>query len=465
MGYIDNTLVTIDAIVTQRGRELLSTGRGKFKVTKFAVADDEVDYRLWDNNNTNGSIYYGQVIENMSLIEANPNQDKTMNFKMLSLPKNIGVVPVMTILGGNYSPIINENSGFYPFAPTLSLTPITSNPSDANSNFGYTAIVSDADVLRIQGVGGKVSGGTINGQFEIDPVTGNRTIKATGDYFMIDPNQGFHINTNAQKASITIIGNEIPGKLLINVTVIGYIPPSYPSFPSGNQPSQTGAPPITMGSFGYQSTNPQGGGCFAAGGKVITKKRGIVNIEDLKIGEKVQTEKGWSRIWGYQTYSHNIEIDFVVIKHAKGQIKLSTLHYIYVNNKPIFAKDVKVGDKIKYKGKYIKISEVFSKRSKGVYSPMTTNGRINVNDIDCSIYTDVPFILTYSLSKIARIIFLLFPKERYKYFNMKPVNKESKQLLQGMHKWMYIFGRLTGVTDKAKIEERLTLEELRNEKK
>ena len=48
---------------------------------------------------------------------------------------------------------------------------------------------------------------------------------------------------------------------------------------------------------------------------------------------------------------------------------------------------------------------------------------------------------------------------------MKPVNKDSKQLLQGMHKWMYIFGRLTGVTDKAKIQERLTLEELRNEKK
>ena len=451
MGYIDNTLVTIDAIVTARGRELLSKGRAKFKVSKFAVADDEVDYRLWDTNNTNGSVYYGQAIENMSLTEANPNQDTTMNFKMLSLPKNIEVVPTIALSGGKYSQFMlckipDVGNPTYPYANAEALRPVTYNPSDANITSGYTAIVSDRNILRIEGYGNKFSpatGGTTwasnNGGFVIDPSTGKYTVRATGQFFEINLAQ-YVKPGETETASVTIIANDTAGKFIVNFTV--WNPGSSP-IPSGGG----------------------GGGCFAAGAKVVTKNRGIVNIEDLKIGEKVQTERGWSKIWGYQTYTHNSEMDFMVIKHAEDQIKLSTLHYIYVNNKPVFAKDVKVGDKIKYKGKYVKVSEVSNKRSKGIYSPMTINGRINVNDIDCSIYTDVPHFLTYPLNKIARIIFLLFPKERYKYFNMKPVNKDSKQLLQGMHKWMYIFGRLTGVTDKAKIEERLTLEELRNEKK
>ena len=43
MGYLDNTSVTIDAILTIKGRELLARGGNAFNITQFAVGDDEVE--------------------------------------------------------------------------------------------------------------------------------------------------------------------------------------------------------------------------------------------------------------------------------------------------------------------------------------------------------------------------------------------------------------------------------------
>ena len=48
MGYLDNSSITVDAILTKKGRELLARGRDEFKVTHFALADDEVDYDLYN---------------------------------------------------------------------------------------------------------------------------------------------------------------------------------------------------------------------------------------------------------------------------------------------------------------------------------------------------------------------------------------------------------------------------------
>ena len=44
MGYLDNTQVIVDAVLTKRGRELLARNDGSFRITQFALADDEIDY-------------------------------------------------------------------------------------------------------------------------------------------------------------------------------------------------------------------------------------------------------------------------------------------------------------------------------------------------------------------------------------------------------------------------------------
>ena len=79
MGFLDNSTITVDAILTKRGREILSTG-GNFRITKFALSDEEIDYTLYDTTHPNGTNSYGAVIENMSLLEASPNKTDFKSF-------------------------------------------------------------------------------------------------------------------------------------------------------------------------------------------------------------------------------------------------------------------------------------------------------------------------------------------------------------------------------------------------
>ena len=97
MGFLNNTTVTVDAILTKKGRELLAQGTEAFNITKFALADDEVDYNLWDVTHPNGTDFYGKVIENMPLLEAIPDENHVMRYKLITLPKNTIKMPVLTL--------------------------------------------------------------------------------------------------------------------------------------------------------------------------------------------------------------------------------------------------------------------------------------------------------------------------------------------------------------------------------
>jgi len=79
MGFLDNSSITVDAILTKRGREILSEG-GDLNIVKFALSDEEVDYALYDVTHPNGTDSYGAVIENMSLLEATPNRTNFRSF-------------------------------------------------------------------------------------------------------------------------------------------------------------------------------------------------------------------------------------------------------------------------------------------------------------------------------------------------------------------------------------------------
>ena len=86
MGYLDNSSITVDAILTKRGRELLSQGgTGAFNITQFALGDDEIDYTLFNEDHPNGSQYSGEAIENMPLIEAIPDGENIMIHKLITL--------------------------------------------------------------------------------------------------------------------------------------------------------------------------------------------------------------------------------------------------------------------------------------------------------------------------------------------------------------------------------------------
>ena len=84
MGYLDNTSVTVDAILTNKGRELLAKGDGSFNITQFALADDEIDYDLWNPDHPLGTDFYGIIIENLPLTEAIPDETQAMKSRLLT---------------------------------------------------------------------------------------------------------------------------------------------------------------------------------------------------------------------------------------------------------------------------------------------------------------------------------------------------------------------------------------------
>lgn len=103
MGYLDNTSVTVDAILTKKGREYLASGRGNFEITKFALGDDEVDYTLWNTAHSLGSDYYGEIIENMPVLEAITDENFALRYKLLTLPKNSTSVPIFSVTPASIS--------------------------------------------------------------------------------------------------------------------------------------------------------------------------------------------------------------------------------------------------------------------------------------------------------------------------------------------------------------------------
>ena len=82
----DNDLIIVDAVLTIKGKEVLSDSHKNLNITKFAVADDEVDYRLWNYNSSDGTDSYGRVIENMPCLEASHNHLMSMRYPLLHLP-------------------------------------------------------------------------------------------------------------------------------------------------------------------------------------------------------------------------------------------------------------------------------------------------------------------------------------------------------------------------------------------
>ena len=65
----------------------MARGQDEFRITKFALADDEIDYNLWDTSHPNGSNFFGAVIENMPLLEKFVDENQLMRYKLTTLPK------------------------------------------------------------------------------------------------------------------------------------------------------------------------------------------------------------------------------------------------------------------------------------------------------------------------------------------------------------------------------------------
>ena len=208
MGYLDNSSVTVDAILTLKGRELLARGGNAFKITQFALGDDEVDYSLWNPDHPLGTDYYGVIIENMPIVEAIPDETQALRSKLITLPKQTTNIPVITVGNTSITLLAAGDSSV--------ISPNTSNFQGGNANLGYTAILSDstvADITVTQALQNSVLPSTPR---FIGDNEDAQSVAVAGFKFQVTAKPQY---IEDKTATITIIGNETGGNVTINLTV------------------------------------------------------------------------------------------------------------------------------------------------------------------------------------------------------------------------------------------------------
>ena len=216
MGYLNNQVITIDAILTKKGRELMAKNDGSFQITQFALADDEIDYTLYNPTHPSGSAYYGEAIDNMPLLEAFPDESQIMKYKLATLPRGTAKLPVLDL---GYTAITLKQGA------SLAITPQTLNYLGAATAFeqsGYTATISDVRLMStFNGVGVNTTTATDQNTTSTTTLGTNVSSTVIGTQINLRAttvNTLFGTNTQLT-STITFVGLDSGARITIPVTI------------------------------------------------------------------------------------------------------------------------------------------------------------------------------------------------------------------------------------------------------
>jgi len=215
MGYLNNQVVTVDAILTKKGRELLAKNDGSFQITQFALADDEIDYTLYNPTHPSGSTFYGEAIENMPLLEAFPIETQIMKYKLATLPRGTAKLPVLDL---GYSAITLKQGA------SLAITPQTLNflgNATAFETSGYAATISDVRLMSTFDGTGINTDAAQSSNTSTTTLGTNVSRTVIGSQFNLRAttvNTLFGTNTSLS-STITFVGLDSGARLTIPVTI------------------------------------------------------------------------------------------------------------------------------------------------------------------------------------------------------------------------------------------------------
>ncbi len=212
MAYLDNNVITINAVLTQKGREILSK-TGGLNITAFALADDEIDYELYNPNHPLGSAYYDIAVRNTPVTEPLTNESQVMKYKLVTLNQGVTAVPIISVAQS----IIDIDRDY---TGEILISPST-NPT-YNVTLGYTAVLSNKNVgtLIVTETNSINSTTSTVPSFAGDLAT-DASQSVVGNKFRFVPNAALATTTTT---NITIIGNESGGST--SITVIVNVPTS-----------------------------------------------------------------------------------------------------------------------------------------------------------------------------------------------------------------------------------------------
>ena len=186
MGYLDNSSITVDAVLTKKGREILKNG-GNLNITSFTLSDSGVDYTLWNTDHPSGSAFYGEAIENLPMLEASVHAEYNLRNRLISLNQNTIAIPAL-VLGG-----LDRKGG----------TNLTFNEGDENKGritaellgFNSTAglgkyfVIQDPTIVSTNSGAGQNISGTSRMFLQEQDIPHAREYQFTGNTFQLNPLQ------------------------------------------------------------------------------------------------------------------------------------------------------------------------------------------------------------------------------------------------------------------------------------
>ena len=207
MAYLNNNILTVNAVLTKKGREILAK-TGGLNITAFALADDEIDYTQFNPNHPLGSAYYDIAIRNTPIMEPITDESQSMKYKLVTLNDGISSVPTISVAQSLIT-VDRDYTGEILISPST-------NPT-YNVTLGYTAILANKNVgtLVVTETNSLNSTSATIPTFSGD-LTSQTSQVVVGNKFRFVPNAGLSKTTTT---NITIIGNESGGNTSITVTV------------------------------------------------------------------------------------------------------------------------------------------------------------------------------------------------------------------------------------------------------
>jgi hypothetical protein len=215
MGYLNNSIVTVDAILTRKGRELLARNDGSFRITQFALADDEIDYTLYNPNNPLGSSFYGQAIDNMPLLEAFPDETQAMKYLLTTLPRGTSKLPILDL---GYT-VITLNQG-----ASLAVSPQTLNylgGTQTRESSGYTATIADVRLMSaFNGVGiNTTQANALNSTTTLGTNVSKTVVGTTINMAATTINILFPTGVNQISTTLTVVGRDSGARITVPVQI------------------------------------------------------------------------------------------------------------------------------------------------------------------------------------------------------------------------------------------------------
>ena len=201
MAFLDNSGdIILDAVLTDAGRRRLARGDGTFRIAKFALGDDEINYRLYNPNHASGSAYYDLEILQSPVLEAFTNQTSQMHHRLVTLSRNdILYMPIVEIFETTGTTRDTTTNAFM-----VAVNQTTEESSDITTRVGViygenTDSTNSTTVRLDQGV-------DANGTLAIAQLTGD--LLETQYQIQIDNRFGTITNTSGSPLSVSYVDED-----------------------------------------------------------------------------------------------------------------------------------------------------------------------------------------------------------------------------------------------------------------